>query len=149
MEIIKNYSPDLLISIGGNEIFKKPLINLAKYGCLNLHTSLLPKYRGLMPTFWVLKNQEEYTAVSVFLVDEGIDTGPILVQEKIKINGKSQEQLIRQTKKIGMDCIIKAILKILAKDFSTIPNDDNKMTYFSFPTREDVREFKRVGAKFF
>ena len=48
-----------------------------------------------------------------------------------------------------MDCIIKASLKILANDFSTIPNDDNKMTYFSFPTREDVIEFKRVGAKFF
>jgi len=149
LEKIKNYSPDLLISIGGNEIFKKPLINLAKYGCINLHTSPLPKYRGLMPTFWVLKNQEKYTAVSVFLVDEGIDTGPILVQERVIINGQSQEQLIRQTKKIGMDCIIKALLKILANDFSTIPNDDNKMTYFSFPTREDVIEFKRVGAKFF
>ena len=48
-----------------------------------------------------------------------------------------------------MNCIIKAISKIQANDISTIPNDDNQMTYYSFPTKEDVREFKRVGAKFF
>ncbi|MFL2805331.1 MAG: methionyl-tRNA formyltransferase [Gammaproteobacteria bacterium] len=149
LEHIKNYSPDLLISIGGNQIFKKPLINLAQHGCLNLHTAPLPKYRGLMPSFWVLKNQESYTAVSVFYVDEKIDSGPILVQEQIEIKGQSQEQLIDQTKKIGMNCIIKAISKIQANDISTIPNDDNQMTYYSFPTKEDVREFKRVGAKFF
>ena len=85
LELIKNYSPDLLISIGGNEIFKRPLIDLTEHGCLNLHTALLPKYRGLMPSFWVLKNQEKYTAVSVFYVDEGIDSGPILVQERVEI----------------------------------------------------------------
>lgn len=149
LERIKSYSPDLLISIGGNEIFKRPLINLAQHGCLNLHTAPLPKYRGLMPSFWVLRNQESFTAVSVFYVDEKIDSGPILVQERIEIKGQSQEQLINQTKKIGMDCIVKAISKIQANDISTIPNDDNQMTYYSFPTKEDVREFRRVGAKFF
>lgn len=149
LEHIKNYSPDLLISIGGNEIFKRPLIDLAKDGCLNLHTAPLPKYRGLMPSFWVLKHQEKFTAVSVFYVDEGIDSGPILVQEKIEIKGQSQEQLINQTKKIGMNCIVKAISKIQANDISTIPNDDNQMTYYSFPTKDDVREFRRVGASFF
>jgi len=146
---IKNYSPDLLISIGGNEIFKRPLIDLAQHGCLNLHTAPLPKYRGLMPSFWVLKHQEKYTAVSVFYVDEGIDSGPILVQEKIEIKGQSQEQLINQTKKIGMNCIVKAISKIQANDISKKPNDDNQMTYYSFPTKDDVREFRRVGARFF
>lgn len=146
---IKNYSPDLLISIGGNEIFKRPLIDLAEHGCLNLHTAPLPKYRGLLPSFWVLRYQEKYTAVSVFYVDEGIDSGPILIQEKIEIKGQSQEQLIIQTKKIGMNCIIKAISKIQANDISTIPNDDNHMTYYSFPTRDDVRDFRKAGAKFF
>ncbi|MDC0465038.1 formyltransferase family protein [Pseudomonadales bacterium] len=146
---IKNYFPDLLISIGGNEIFRKPLIELAENGCLNLHTAPLPKYRGLMPSFWVLKHQEKYTAVSVFYVDEGIDSGPILVQEQIEIKGQSQEQLISQTKKTGMNCILKAISKIQANDISTIPNDDNQMTYYSFPTKDDVREFRRIGARFF
>ena len=149
LELISDKKPDLLVSIGGNQIFKKPLIELADLGCLNLHTAALPKYRGLMPSFWVLKNQESYTAVSVFYVDEGIDSGPILVQERVEINGQSQEELINQTKKIGMDCIVKAISKIQVNDITTIPNDDNQMTYYSFPTRDDVREFRRVGAKFF
>ena len=66
----------------GNQIFKKQIIELAPKGCINLHTALLPKYRGLMPTFWVLKNNEKYTGVSVFFVDKGIDSGPIIVQRK-------------------------------------------------------------------
>jgi methionyl-tRNA formyltransferase len=49
--ILKEYQPDLLISIGGNQIFKRPLLDLATFGCVNLHTALLPKYRGLMPSF--------------------------------------------------------------------------------------------------
>lgn len=53
LELINSYKPDLLISIAANEIFKKPLIGLAPKGCINLHTALLPKYRGLMPSFWV------------------------------------------------------------------------------------------------
>ena len=57
---LRSLNPDLLISIAGNEIFKTDLINLAPKGCLNLHTGLLPKYRGLMPTFWAMKNNEEY-----------------------------------------------------------------------------------------
>lgn len=149
LNAILEKSPDLLLSIGGNQIFKKPLIELAKLGCLNLHTAPLPKYRGLMPSFWVLKNQEPRTAVSVFYVDEGIDSGPILVQKKIELSGQSQDELIRQTKKIGMDCIVKAVEKILAGDTATIPNDDEYMTYYSFPTKRDVKEFRRVGARFF
>ncbi|MFL2726075.1 MAG: methionyl-tRNA formyltransferase [Gammaproteobacteria bacterium] len=147
--LIKDKLPDILISIGGNEIFKKPLIELAKNGCLNLHTAPLPKYRGLMPSFWVLKNKEKSTGVSVFFVDEGIDSGPILVQKKVDIFNQTQEELIRQTKKIGMECIIEALEKIMHNNIETLPNDDNNMSYYSFPTKEDVQEFKKVGAKFF
>lgn len=147
---IKAYNPDLLISIAGNQIFKKPLINLAPKGCLNLHTALLPKYRGLMPSFWVLKNNEKETGVSVFFIDEGIDSGPILVQKKIPINeNMSQEELIKKSKKVGMDAIIEAIDKIHSDNYELIPNPDEEMTYYSFPTREDVKEFQKSGKKFF
>ena len=67
LEIIKSYKPDLLVSNLGSEIFKKNLLQIAPMGCINLHSSLLPKYRGLMLSFWVLKNREKYTGVSVFL----------------------------------------------------------------------------------
>ena len=102
-----------------------------------------------MPSFWVLKNQEKETGVSVFYVDEGIDSGPILVQKRIPLTGQSQEALIRISKKLGMDAIIEAIDKIHRGDTKTIPNDDSEQSYFSFPTKEDVKDFKRAGARFF
>ncbi|MCL9775473.1 formyltransferase family protein [Vibrio methylphosphonaticus] len=146
---LRDNRPDLLISIAGNEIFKIPLINLAPKGCLNLHTALLPKYRGLMPSFWVLKNQEEYSGVSVFFVDEGIDSGPILVQKKFSLKGLSQEKLIRYSKKLGMDAIVEAVDKISADSLDTIPNSDFEQSYYGFPTSKDVEEFRRVGGRFY
>ena len=146
---LRSLNPDLLISIAGNEIFRKPLIELAPHGCLNLHTALLPKYRGLMPSFWVLKNGEKETGVSVFYVDEGIDSGPILVQERIDIGNMTQRELIKESKSAGMRAVLKAIEKIRDGDTDTMPNDDSESTYFSFPTRQDVREFRKAGARFY
>jgi methionyl-tRNA formyltransferase len=150
LAIIKSYNPDLLISIAGNQIFKKPLINLAPKGCLNLHTALLPKYRGLMPSFWVLKNNEKETGVSVFFVDEGIDSGPILVQKRIPIDETmTQSQLIKKSKKIGMDAIIEAVELIRQGEYKLIPNPDGEKTYYSFPARQDVISFYKSGRKLY
>ncbi len=150
LDVLRSYNPDLLISIAGNQIFKKQLIDLAPKGCLNLHTALLPKYRGLMPSFWVLKNDEKETGVSVFFVDEGIDSGPILVQKRIRIEeGMTQEQLIRKSKKVGMDAIIESINLIYTGTYELIPNPESDKTYYRFPKKEDIREFYKKGKKFF
>lgn len=140
---------DLFISITGNQIFKKPLLEIPRLGTLNLHTALLPKYRGLMPSFWVLKNKEKQTGVSVFFVDEGIDSGPILVQKTINIENMSQWELIRMTKFLGMEAIIEGIELIHSGDYELIPNNEEDSTYYSFPTRNDVIEFKKGGNRFF
>lgn len=149
LEKIRSTQPDLLISLTGNQIFKKPLIELTRFGILNLHTALLPKYRGLMPTFWALKNKERETGVSVFFVDEGIDSGPIVVQKKLKLGNITQWQLIRATKFLGVEAIIEAIDDIKSGNVKLIPNNKSDATYFSFPTRQDVNEFRKNGAKFF
>jgi methionyl-tRNA formyltransferase len=146
---IAQYNPDLLISIAGNQIFKKKLINLAPKGCLNLHTALLPKYRGLMPSFWVLKNNEEATGVSVFFVDEGIDSGPILVQKKVYIGSMSQAELIVHTKQLGMQAILESINKIQTGKYELIPNPEAESTYFSFPTKADIAAFRKAGKRFY
>lgn len=146
---LKSFNPDLLVSILGNQIFKRDLLNLAPKGCINLHTALLPKYRGLMPTFWVLKNNEKYTGVSVFFVDEGIDSGPIIMQEKVEIGDLTQAQLIKRTKKIGMELIVKAVNLISENNLKLIPNPESEKTYYSFPKRNDVIEFRKIGKKFF
>lgn len=149
LDKIARYKPDVLVSVAGNEIFKSSLIKLTTHGILNLHTAMLPKYRGLMPTFWVIKNQERQTGVSVFLVDEGIDSGPIVVQKKIDIQGMSQAQLIRKTKHQGMVAICEALDLLESRECILQENDDSKQTYYSFPSRQDVIEFRRAGGKFF
>jgi methionyl-tRNA formyltransferase len=149
IEKIESYKPDLLVSILGNQIFKKPLLDIAPKGCINLHTALLPKYRGLMPTFWVMRNNEKYTGVSVFFVDEGIDSGPIIVQEKLEIGDETQESLIIKTKMIGMKLILKSIRLIAENKVNIITNDASQQSYYSFPTREDVLAFKKIGKSFF
>lgn len=146
---IKAHEPDLLISILGNQIFKSPIIDLAPKGCLNLHTALLPKYRGLMPTFWVLKNNEEKTGVSVFYVDEGIDSGPIVVQKEVVIGNRTQLELIKHTKKLGMEAIAESVDLIEKDEVQIIENDASQMTYFSFPTKEDVKIFRKNKKRFF
>jgi methionyl-tRNA formyltransferase len=125
------------------------LIDLAPKGCLNLHTALLPKYRGLMPTFWTLKNGEKETGVSVFLVDEGIDSGPIVVQKRVRIDTDRLEELIRRTKVIGMDAVWEAVEKVRVGKPKLIPNPDSEKSYFSFPTRDDVRAFRAAGKRLY
>jgi methionyl-tRNA formyltransferase len=149
LDRLRAYKPDLLISIAGNQIFKMPLINLATKGCLNLHTALLPKYRGLMPSFWVIKNNEKYTGVSIFFVDEGIDSGDILVQRKVAIGNKTQAELIDETKLLGMQAILESVDKIHSGNYELIPNPNEEMTYFTFPTKEDVKEFLASGKRFY
>ena len=146
---IKRYKPDLLISILGNQIFKEDLINLAPKGCINLHTALLPKYRGLMPTFWVLKNGEKETGVSVFFVDSEIDNGPIIIQKKILIGNKTHKDLIVETKKIGMEAIAKSIDYIFYDNLNMIENKKSESSYYSFPKKRDIVDFKRKGKLFF
>lgn len=149
LDLIKSYKPDLLVSILGSEIFKKNLLQIAPKGCINLHSSLLPKYRGLMPTFWVLKNREKYTGVSVFFVDNGIDSGPIIIQRKIKLENLTQSQLIKMSKSIGMDLIANAINQVKNDELSLISNPDNNSSYYSFPNRSDIKDFLAKGNKFF
>jgi methionyl-tRNA formyltransferase len=102
-----------------------------------------------MPSFWVLKNNEEKTGVSVFYVDEGIDSGPIIIQKEVLIGNMTQKELIKHTKQLGMDAIVEALVNIKNNSVNLIPNPQEEMTYFSFPTKEDVKEFRRIGKKFY
>ena len=146
---LKNENFDLFVSITATQIFRKEFLKIPRIGTLNLHTSKLPQYRGIMPTFWVLKNGENETAVSVFWVDEGIDSGPIVTQYRIPIHNRIQSELIRITKDIGIKAVIDSIRKIKDGNLITMPNDNSTATYYKHPTKEDVRLFIETGNRFF
>ena len=151
IEIIKRFKPDLLISLAGNEIFKKPLLKSVKFGIINLHSALLPKYRGLMPSFWVMRYNEEKTGVSVFFVDEGIDSGPIIIQKEVPLLNRTQVELIWELKYRGADALIEAcaLIEEHGENTPTKVNDENYMTYYSRPTKKDVEAFKLIDKKFY
>lgn len=150
LKTIKSYNPDIIVSIASNQIFKKKLLTLPQKGCINLHTALLPKYRGLMPVFWAMKNNEEKIGVSVFLMDEGVDSGPIIVQRVLPIEkDDTMEQVIKKTKHVGMQAIIEVLEKMDSGDYELMENDASQSTYFSFPTKKDVREFLASGKRFY
>jgi methionyl-tRNA formyltransferase len=102
-----------------------------------------------MPSFWVLKNNEKKTGVSVFFVNEGIDSGPILVQKTIEIQNKTWKELIQHTKKIGMQAVLEAIELIYNGNYQLIENSQSKSSYYHFPSKQDVKEFLKAGKKFF
>lgn len=83
---IRVLSPDLIIVVAYGQILPKEILEIPKYGCVNVHVSLLPKYRGSAPINWVIINGEEKTGVSTMYMDEGLDTGDIILQKEINLN---------------------------------------------------------------
>lgn len=149
IKLLSEHKADIFVSIAGNQVFKRQLLDVPKLGVLNIHTSRLPDYRGLMPTFWVLKNQELETSVSIFFVDEGIDSGPILVQKHIKLGAISQWDLIRYTKFLGMEALAESLDLVHKGTYKLLKNDVEIGSYYSFPTHSDVKDFRLKGQSFF
>ena len=146
---ISKLSPDVILSLSANQIFKKQLLEIPTKISINLHGSLLPRYRGLLPSFWVLKNEETQTGVTVFVIDEGIDSGPIITQRSLDITDQSQEQLITQLKDLGVTAIIEALTKIQSGNLDLIQNNSAQSSYYAFPSRKDVKIFKEKGKNLF
>lgn len=149
LDELRRRQPDVLVSIGANQVFRRPLIELAPRGCLNLHSALLPRHRGLMPSFWALRHGDAEGGVSIFLVDEGIDTGPILVQRRFDIRERNLDVVLRDAKRAGAEAVVEALAKIRQGGFELLPNDAARGNYNSFPTRHDVQAFLSAGNRFF
>lgn len=85
VEQIRAYAPDLIVVVAFGQILPKPLLDIPKYGCINVHASLLPRYRGAAPLNWCLINGEAETGVTTMLMDVGLDTGDMLVKKATPI----------------------------------------------------------------
>ena len=85
-ELIKELAPDIIVVVAYGCIIPPQLLHAAKYGCINLHVSLLPKYRGSAPIQWAVLNGDEGTGVTIMQLDEGLDTGDILMVEPVTID---------------------------------------------------------------
>ena len=143
---IKGQNYDIIFSILGSEIFDNCLINSPNVAFLNLHCSLLPRHRGMMPSFWSMYHGDATIGVSVFRVAEGIDQGEIIVQKEVQNRFKRQSDLIRTTKNIGITAFLETLDILLPE------NGNNKSlvteSYNKMPSRNQVKEFRKMGNQF-
>lgn len=137
---------DLIASVAAPQVFKPALIDLPRLGCINIHNSRLPKYRGMLPNFWQMYNGEKSVGTTVHRINTSLDDGKILLQNETPIlPGESLDSLIRRTKIAGAQMMQRVIEDLRAGTAVEIENSRDEATYFTFPTRADVQEFRRRG----
>ena len=126
---IKNLKPDILITCAFGQILSQEVLDIAPHGVINVHASLLPKYRGAAPINWAIINGEKETGISIMKTELGIDSGPILLQEKCAIKeNETAVELFQKLSFLGADILIKALELIRAGKANFIPQDNAKAT---------------------
>jgi methionyl-tRNA formyltransferase len=103
-------NPEIIVVVAYGKILPLSILNLPPYGCVNVHASLLPKYRGAAPVQWALLNGEKKTGVTTMFMNEGLDTGPILLQGETEITGEDNTQtLSEKLSDLGVSLLMKTI----------------------------------------
>lgn len=126
-ELLKKINPDIIIVVAYGKILPKNFIDFPKYGCINVHGSLLPKYRGAAPIQWSIINGDTVTGITTMFMNEGLDTGDILMQEKIFINDEdTSEELKEKMSFLGAETLIKTIKNL--SEITPKKQDDSQAT---------------------
>lgn len=139
LQPLKELIPDLIITSGFSIIFKKPLLTLPKIGCINVHSSLLPKHRGPNPFSAVILQGESETGVTFHIMDEGIDTGPIIAQRKIEISHTDTAYTIYcKASELAGEMVPDVLSKIESEGLIGTPQNHQLATYDPKPTLSDA-----------
>ena len=129
LEIINQINPDVIVVVAYGKILPKEILKAAKYGCVNGHASLLPKYRGASPIQWCIVCGETETGITTMLMDEGMDTGDILETVTVKIgDNETAEELFERLSSITADIMLSTINK-LEKGEITPKKQEGEATY--------------------
>lgn len=149
LQHLRDKKVELIVSISGTQFYKKPLRDQTPGGIINCHGALLPRYRGLMPSFWTLANGENVGGVSVHFVDAKLDNGPIVVQKWYRIHPHDTlEDVMARSKDLAAEAVIECVRLIEAGNPPLMANDESRATSFSMPTPADARKFRSTGRRF-
>lgn len=148
VEHVKEVNPDLVISYSAPQVIKPELLSVPKYGIINVHGALLPEYRGLLPSFWYLFNDEKLGGATVHYMSADIDDGDICEQGSVDISDcASMFELMKKTKSLGGELMVRAIENFANRTIETRPNETEKGSYFTWPTVEQAKEFRKKGKR--
>jgi methionyl-tRNA formyltransferase len=129
-EAVRGLQPDLFVVVAYGQILPKSLLNIPKHGAVNVHASLLPKYRGAAPIAWAILNGEKVTGVTTMAMDEGMDTGDILLQTEVPIGEEETcENLHDRLASLGAQLLLETLKKTKTGDIHPLPQDPSKATY--------------------
>ncbi len=137
---ITNYKPDLIVVAAYGQIIPKEILDIPRLGCLNVHPSLLPKYRGSAPIQYAILNGDKITGVTIMLIDEKIDHGPILNQRTIVIEEQETgKSLCDKLADFGANLLLETISKWERGLIKSMPQDESKVSFSKILARESGR----------
>jgi len=137
-EEIKKLKPDIIIVAAYGKILPRQILEVPGFGCLNIHTSLLPKFRGPSPIQNALLMGVKEIGITIFLINEGIDTGDILSQEKIKIGeDDTAESLLQKLSRLGEELLLKTLPLWIERKIKPTRQDDSQASLCQLIERED------------
>lgn len=137
-EDIINYKPDIIITCAYGQIIPKELLDYPKYGCINVHGSLLPQYRGGAPIQKAIIDGNIETGITIMYMDEGMDTGDMIDKKKIIIEkDDTYDTLSEKLSVVGTELLINTLPKIFSKDIVRIKQNDEEATYAKIIKRQD------------
>ena len=136
-ERLREEKADVFIVVAYGKILPKEVLDLPKFGCFNIHGSLLPAYRGAAPIERAILNGDERTGISIMKMGVGLDDGPIALQESLEIGEKTSLELRCDLSQLGADQMVKALDLIQEGSLKLKDQDDSKATYAEKITKED------------
>ncbi|MBR3785100.1 MAG: methionyl-tRNA formyltransferase [Firmicutes bacterium] len=145
MELLKAYEPDIAVVVAYGQIIQKELLDLPKYGCVNVHASLLPKLRGASPIHHAILQGEEETGVTIMQMAEGLDTGDMLTKVSLPIGDMNCEALHDRLAALGAELLVETLPMIAAGEVVPVPQDDEKSSYAGLISKKDgVIDFQKT-----
>lgn len=139
-KVFRALQPDLVVVVAYGRILPPELLHIAPLGCINLHVSLLPKYRGSAPIQWAVLNGDTKTGVTIMQLDEGCDTGDILMVEPVEIGPETTSgELFDQVSAVGAETLVRAVEELAAGRLTPRPQDEAMATKAPPLTKEMAR----------
>lgn len=140
VEGLKDLAPDLIVVVAFGQILPKSVLEIPRHGCINVHASLLPRYRGAAPINKAIMDGEKVTGVTTMLMDVGLDTGPMLVKKSIPIGPEDTAgELLVSLARLGAEAMGETLGRLCAGTLQPDPQDDALSTYAPMLKKEDGR----------
>lgn len=134
---IQSLNPDIIIVVAFGQILPQSILDIPRYGCINIHGSLLPKYRGAAPIQWSIINQERTTGVTIMYMDEGMDTGDMLFKKEIPISPQETYLSLHDKMKIvGAETLKQVLPQIVSGELTREKQQDAQATYAPMISKE-------------